>query len=78
LPSQYFVATLVLAGTRMLASVDLNNQPRFDIGKINNIGRDRKLPPDAPSKSIAAQFSPQQPLCVSHIPPQLPCAVAGG
>ena len=40
---------LVIADAGVLAAIDLDDQPCFDAGKIDNIWSDRKLAPEAPA-----------------------------
>jgi len=58
----------MIARARMLAAISFDDQARFNAGEIDNIGRDRKLPPISPAQPILAEFSPQRLLDVCHIP----------
>jgi len=55
----------------MLPAVCLNNEPCLDAGEIDDIRRNRVLPPEAPSELTAAQPVPEQSLDFGHIATQL-------
>jgi len=66
--AQSVIAAVVFAGDCMLTAIDLDDQPRFDTGEIDDIRRDWKLPPEPPSERIAPQLPPKQLLGIGHIP----------
>jgi hypothetical protein len=70
------VASVVIAGLRMLATVGFDHQPRFRTGKIDDIRRYHELSPEAPAQLATAQNTPERPLCVGCIDTQFPGALA--
>ena len=55
---QRFVPKFVLSGQSMLSAVGLDDQPRFEAGEINNVGRDCMLPSEPPRELLVAKAVP--------------------
>ncbi len=55
---QLFVPKYVLAIHRMLSAVGFDHEPRLRAGEIDDVGRDRVLPPKTPPELLVAKTAP--------------------
>jgi hypothetical protein len=54
----------------MLPTVDLDDQPRGLAYEVSDVATDRLLPSPLSTETTRAQFSPQAPLGIRHVPAQ--------
>ena len=70
---QQFIARMVNISGSVLSAIGFDHKVKLDTCEIDNIGRDRVLPPEAPAKLFMAKFIPKRPFCFRHISAQSLC-----
>jgi len=63
----------VLARERMLSAIGFDDEPRLQAGKVDDLGRDRVLPPKAPPQPAEAQLVPKHALHFGHVSAEITC-----
>src|SRR5690242_1435764 len=58
----------------VLSAIGFDHETSLDTCEIDDIGRDRMLPPEAPTELLVAQSVPKRPFCFRHIAAQLLCS----
>jgi hypothetical protein len=70
------ITLIVIARTRVLAAIGLDDQPGFDASEIDDVGRDGELPTKAPSQPATTQLTPERVFGISQVSAQVPSEVA--
>ena len=66
-PLEFAVAQVVVAGARMLAAIDFDDQAGLNACEIDDVGWNGKLTSKSPAELIVAKFFPQRTLGMGHI-----------